>query len=76
MRRLILGLVVLVAEGCTAGITGNGGGLAIDRGFECSGKGTLSAIAAVGVVNGNGSVSFDCGSGAYIGPPRGAPQAP
>ncbi len=67
MRLLVLGLLVLLA-GCTRelGYAGKNPGA-----VQCSGKATITitgaaAIGPGGTETGDGTVIFDCGSGAYL----------
>ncbi len=65
-------LLALLLAGCAA----PGSQAQIPGGVDCKGKSTLAMVGGVNAFSGvNGSLSFDCGDGAFIhwGP---APTAP
>lgn len=75
MKRVLL-ILPLAAAGCshiTADLSSAGQGPGI---YVCAGKGVVSAVGQIGMLGGaNGSVTFDCGAGAYFGQGRPAPAS-
>jgi hypothetical protein len=67
-------LAALALSGCGAitkdlGNAGKAPGI-----YVCAGKGTISVVGQVGMFGGaNGSITYDCGTGAYVG--QGYPAA-
>lgn len=74
MIRLLVPLALLPLVAC-APITrdlssaGKGAGM-----YFCAGQGSVSVVGQASMVSGNGSVTFNCGQGAYFG--QGYPVGP
>jgi hypothetical protein len=67
MKYLIAIAVSLALAGCSSITQGIGVAGTSPGGFDCGGKGVVSIIGSVGPsAAANGSVTFDCGPGAYF----------